>query len=546
MTALVMVAIAFQSCLSNAHLVDGDDISAGDPGVEIGKARFYSSDFGGIKPATLKSNAFVFKAVVLALILRGDDTQIEQWDSQASFDKLFKPYGFLYSETIWNEKEYKANRGGKPSGIVSGYSNGYVPPYGKIKLEISNLGCATCHGGVLYDKSGKPTEVQVLGLPNTSLNLNAFASDIYQGYKKMVALDKPELKTWFVHLFPEIEKSELKGLLFYVKGLRKEIRKMEAASDQVTPYDLGGAGATNGIGSIKRVLGLMDPYEYHASEAAIVSVPELSDRQLRSSLLASGNYAPKSMAFFQSRNRSDEQQHLEALAGPVAMFTIGALGFSDKMAVRAIPDVKQIMRFLGTYVNPDFPGDIEQAKAIRGRTIYIKKCESCHGKYQGQLDDLKLVSFPNKAIPVDIIRTDPLRAASISDENIEYLQTMRLHQYISAQNKEVYVAPILNGLWATAPYLHNGSVPTIWHLMNPDSRPVEFHTGGHELDYEKMGIKGVADGFTYRYPDGYTPWADPEIYDTRRKGRANSGHEFPFDQLDEDDKYDLIEFLKLL
>jgi hypothetical protein len=110
-----------------------------------------------------------------------------------------------------------------------------------------------------------------------------------------------------------------------------------------------------------------------------------------------------------------------------------------------------------------------------------------------------------------------------------------------------YVAPILSGLWATAPYLHNGSVPTIWQLMTPGERPVEFDVGGHALDYDKLGIAGHADSDgAYRYPSEYMPWSTPELYDTRKPGMSNRGHERQFAGLTEDEKRALIEYLKTL
>src|SRR5213079_951338 len=96
-----------------------------------------------------------------------------------------------------------------------------------------------------------------------------------------------------------------------------------------------------------------------------------------------------------------------------------------------------------------------------------------------------------------------------------------------------YVAPILSGLWATAPYLHNGSVPTLWHLMHPAERPTKFFVGGHRLDFKRVGIDGYLDDGTLRYPADYRPWSTPQLYDTREPGRANTGHVAQFKPLTE-------------
>jgi len=109
------------------------------------------------------------------------------------------------------------------------------------------------------------------------------------------------------------------------------------------------------------------------------------------------------------------------------------------------------------------------------------------------------------------------------------------------------VAPPLSGIWATAPYLHNGSVPTLWHLMHPDQRPSRFYVGGHALAFARVGIAGdVDDDGTMHYPRDYRPWSTPSLYDTSEPGRSNRGHETMFAGLSEADKRALLEYLKRL
>jgi hypothetical protein len=100
-----------------------------------------------------------------------------------------------------------------------------------------------------------------------------------------------------------------------------------------------------------------------------------------------------------------------------------------------------------------------------------------------------------------------------------------------------YMAPPLANIWSTAPYLHNGSIPTLWALMNPELRPAKFYVGGHALDFTDVGIS---------YPEGYQPWSKPVLYDTSLDGQSNKGHEWQFQPLSQDDKRALIEYLKVL
>jgi hypothetical protein len=101
----------------------------------------------------------------------------------------------------------------------------------------------------------------------------------------------------------------------------------------------------------------------------------------------------------------------------------------------------------------------------------------------------------------------------------------------------VYPAKPLAGVWATAPYLNNGSVANMWDLLTaPASRPRKFVLGPREYDVEKLGYVTTA--------DTKSPAAAWE-YDTSLVGNANGGHVYGTN-LPDDDKWALIEFLKAL
>ena len=97
-----------------------------------------------------------------------------------------------------------------------------------------------------------------------------------------------------------------------------------------------------------------------------------------------------------------------------------------------------------------------------------------------------------------------------------------------------YRARPLNGIWATAPYLHNGSVPNLHDLLlSAAQRPRIFHVGSWEFDPIHVGIETGSD-----FSGAFT-------FDTRLPGNSNAGHEFGIG-LSEPDRMALIEFLKTL
>ena len=98
-----------------------------------------------------------------------------------------------------------------------------------------------------------------------------------------------------------------------------------------------------------------------------------------------------------------------------------------------------------------------------------------------------------------------------------------------------YKARPLNGIWATAPYLHNGSVPNLYELLLPaSSRSKKFRVGRREFDPVRVGFA------TGEYPPGFGSELDTTI-----AGNRNTGHEYGTD-LSEDDRMALVEYLKSL
>lgn len=94
-----------------------------------------------------------------------------------------------------------------------------------------------------------------------------------------------------------------------------------------------------------------------------------------------------------------------------------------------------------------------------------------------------------------------------------------------------YKAGPLAGVWATAPYLHNGSVPTLHDLLlPPDRRPKTFTLGRQEYDPARVGYVTEGGGF---------------LFDTAAPGQSNAGHTWGT-QLNEEDRQALLEYLRSL
>jgi RoxA-like, cytochrome c-like len=509
-----------------------------------GQLRFLFDDMGGLSTDTLETSALPWKLVAAALLLEHSDATGALLD-RSELPVLLRRFGFVTPDQVDNwlapvpQPKFRL-----PVGIVKGEIEGVLP---RIKLEVANLGCAACHGGVTYDQYGNPQNSVWAGLPNTSLNLEAYTAAVYGALKATIS-EPDRLVTAVATIYPETTPDELVTLRDVIQPrISKRLDQLSRSIDRPLPFHNGAGGLTNGIASLKFQLGLL-PADELAHEFGFVSVPDIGATRWRSSLLVDGLYALPGSARFDSVHRSDDiSGRVLRFAPIVSFFTVPALAVSPRQAYGLFSRTREILSFAAIYSPPKFPGEINRTKAEAGRGVYETHCAACHGTYSSDTDRPELLTFPNRLVPQSEIGTDPTRWEAADAALISAISQTDFGEAISARQTGGYVAPVLGGLWATAPYLHNGSIPTLWHLMHPEVRPVAFSVGGHRLDFVRVGIAGTVGGDgVMTYPMDYRPWAEPAIYDTRQPGRANSGHEYPFELLSEPEKQALLEFLKLL
>ena len=150
-------------------------------------------------------------------------------------------------------------------------------------------------------------------------------------------------------------------------------------------------------------------------------------------------------------------------------------------------------------------------------------------------------------IGTDRARFDSLAAQERLDLNDSWFAgdaTARAAADLAGRETPVgYVAPPLDGIWASAPYLHNGSVPTLWHLLHPAARPVVWKRSPTGYDRVKMGLE--VEEMPAMPAGKLLPSQRRRHFDTRRPGKSAAGHDFP-DALTEDEKTAVLEYLKTL
>jgi mono/diheme cytochrome c family protein len=244
-------------------------------------------------------------------------------------------------------------------------------------------------------------------------------------------------------------------------------------------------------------------------------------------------------------------------------------------------------------------GAIDKTQAAKGRELFTENCAGCHVPRSVQSEGRWVQHL--KMLPVEFIGTDPGAADNIADHRFDLtalqwdpaelaqldvqlqptpadsldlskLSSAKGLAYVTAfvgnrayrdaniptaerpdmdgfglpigvRELRAYKARPLAGVWATAPFLHNGSVPSIYQLLSPqDERATTFYKGTFEYDPRHLGYR------TEAFANGF-------MFDTRITGNHNSGHEFRAGTrgngvigrlLQPEERWALLEYLKVL
>jgi hypothetical protein len=209
--------------------------------------------------------------------------------------------------------------------------------------------------------------------------------------------------------------------------------------------------------------------------------------------------------------------------------------YAAAMAVGATPEsvlpknFKRVTDYLLTLPPPKYPFDVDAAKAARGQGHYDRNCASCHQFGQPKT---------GQVTPLEEIGTDAHRLFSFTEQLVEEFHTYDTAPFVFKSYVKTYgyANTPLDGIWARGPYLHNGSIPSLWDLLQaPGQRPKKFYAG-YEV-YDEVNVGFVSSG----------PEAEKagSLLDTTRQGNGNQGHLYG-SALTEVEKRELVEFLKTL
>lgn len=457
---------------------------------------------------------------------------------------------------------------GVPEGLVMANTALHL---GALKTEVRftrvALNCSACHRGAV--RVGN-TQYAIAGAPNHSFDIwdfDRFIADlaIQPRFTERAIIGKINQRLTKMNR-PRLNFLEERLYGFFVRALKSDRRLWEVRSGR----------APAGVGRID------------ASNAFKYQVAKIPD---------DGSVSPVRFPPVWNQRRTVRLNHhydgntqSAHVRGRAAAYSVGALPLFIRLE-----NVDAINGWLENLPSPLWPFDPPDPHAVaRGAEIFKANCAACHGLLQMRPDPANRVnvleqvlvlsdegrwvpyrpdarqsskSFYMRTIPVEEIGTDRNRydswRANTPDEqacNVLTAKDLKTGEPACRKNPSAvaneigrktglweangfkpakgYLCEPLDGVWMRAPYLHNGSVPSVAVLVGLTGRPKSFVAGRSDYDAQEMG-------FVYRESKEESGSAGRSIFDTAKPGNANTGHSYGLD-LSARQKRDLIEYLKTL
>jgi hypothetical protein len=221
------------------------------------------------------------------------------------------------------------------------------------------------------------------------------------------------------------------------------------------------------------------------------------------------------------------------------MATLVAFGVTPDQLMTKEDSFVDIAHYIRSIESPCWDmTTLDAPKMARGQKVFEANCSRCHVVHNGQ--DAR---YPNNVVTLGEVGTDPMRAQRFRVQEAAALSASWFG-VPPFQSTGGYLAQPVVGIWARAPYFHNGSVPDLTGVLDPTQRPTRWRragSGGELSDYD-------VDRVGFRYEEVATP-PDPNtregrlVYDTTREGMSNGGHTFGA-PLTDVERADLLEYLR--
>ena len=366
-------------------------------------------------------------------------------------------------------------------------------------VELVSSNCLRCHAGTFDGQL-------IIGLGNEFLD---FTGDMVSGAERL-------------------------GQYIQTEAEAQQWQKWTDRITAIAPYS---TTDTIGVNSaVNMTLALMmhhDPETLAWSDQPIMQPPQ--EKPLPVSVPPWWRMKKKHAMFYNTEGRGDHAR-IMMLASLMCTDSVAEARALDQWA----PDIRAYLESLEA---PDYPYAIDQQLAKQGGRVFQQNCSACHGSYG------KEEHYPNLVITYEEVGTDPeLAKHSVGkggERFIHWFNQSFFGETARAEPAPGYIAPPLDGIWATAPYLHNSSVPTIEALLNSPTRPRYWLYPEAPTDYDQQTLGWRVTALDYGKPGAKNQEERKRIYDTTLKGYSNAGHVYG-DHLSTTDRAAILEYLKTL
>ena len=368
------------------------------------------------------------------------------------------------------------------------------------------LNCATCHAGAYRESPGAPRRV-VLGMPAHQMDLQAYARFLSAAAKDsrftagtlIGAMQKHEGFGFF---------EGLKYRLFAISATKNGILERDPRIAWFDKRPPQGPGRVDTFNPYKAMFAKETNFDADTT-VGTADLPSLWNQRIREGL----------WLHWDGNNNSVDERNKSA--------AIGAGATPDSIDLAALD---RVAKWILDLKPPPFPANrIDAARAAAGRPIYQQHCASCHDVGQPRVGE---------TIEIAEIGTDAERLNSFTTALATAMNTIgtgRPWKFSHFRKTNGYAGMPLDGIWLRAPYLHNGSIPTLRALLLLDERPARFYRAYDVYDFDKAGF--IATG----------PEAEKHgvLFDTAERGNGNAGHTYG-SSLSVTEREALLEYLKTL
>jgi hypothetical protein len=390
----------------------------------------------------------------------------------------------------------------------------------RLGIDHVGLNCAVCHTGTLRDRPDAAPRV-VVGMPAHQLDLQRFVEFVLEcsldrRVTRETVLAQDEQHNVAVGLFERVlfRFGLIDRLKLQTLDLRNRIDRI--LGDHVPRW---GRGRVDTFNPYKSIQFNWELDRLPADElVGSADFPSLWNQKPREGL----------HLHWDGNNDSVDERNLSAALGAgVTPVTVDHAG------------IKRVRDWIWTLPPPQYPYPIDAALAARGAPLYRDHCLACHDgpRFREGVRD-PAATRVGQVEDIDVIRTDRHRLDSYTEifaANQYALYPESEYRFTHFRKTRGYANHPLDGIWLRAPYLHNGSVPTLRDLLAPaDQRPTVFYRGYDVYDPQNVGF--ISNVPSERGRSFFR-------YDTAVPGNGNSGHEYGT-SLPDADKAAIVEYLK--